>query len=55
MKVLHGRVRIADLKDGSNLNSSCTGCHRGYDLAIVQWSVGAWQVFTITQTPMRSL
>ena len=36
------RLRIADLKDGSNLDSSCTGCHRGNNVYLISPDDPTW-------------
>ena len=35
-------LRIADLKDGSNLNSSCTGCHIGNNVYLISPDDATW-------------
>lgn len=35
-------LRIADLKDGSNLASSCTGCHRGNNVYLIAPDDPTW-------------
>jgi hypothetical protein len=35
-------LRIADLKDGSNLNSSCTGCHIGNNVYLISPDDPTW-------------
>jgi hypothetical protein len=36
------RLVITDLKDGSNLNSACTGCHRGNNVFLISPDDATW-------------